>query len=120
MSISGAIIPDPEADDSPTAQIPDVSEIAALEIGTNVTEIKGGGFIWCYRLIDATIPNTVTSIGGQAFSGCNSLTSMTFEGKDRATVQGMSNYPFGLDDGSNVNDITIHCTDGDIQISYEG
>lgn len=63
----------------------------------------------CSNLGTIIIPNSVTSIGEDAFYGCGSQMSVTFEGKDKATVKGMSNYPFGLNDGR-----VIHCTDGDI------
>lgn len=66
-----------------------------------------------------TIPSSVTSIGDYAFDGCYLLTSVTIEGKDRATVQGMTNYPFGLNT-ANYEGVTIHCTDGDILVSYAG
>jgi len=65
-----------------------------------------------------TIPDSVTSIGDYTFSDCSGLMSVTFEGKDKATVQGMSNYPFGLE-CANENGVTIHCTDGDIQVPHE-
>ena len=69
-------------------------------------------------LMNLTIPSNVTSIGDSAFNGCFVLTIVTFEGKDRATVQAMDNYPFGLD-FANESGVTIHCTDGDIQVEYE-
>ena len=46
-----------------------------------------------------------------AFYDCSQLTSMTFSGKNKATVQGMANYPWDLKSGC-----VIHCTDGDITI----
>ena len=69
--------------------------------------------------MNVTIPNSVTSIGYYAFENCSGLTIITFEGKDRATVQAIDSYPFGLN-LANVNGVTIHCTDGDIQVYYEG
>ena len=62
-------------------------------------------------MTDIEIPSSVSSIGSGAFLGCVSLTSVTFSGKDKATVQGMANYNWGLPSGC-----VIHCTDGDITI----
>ena len=47
----------------------------------------------------------------EAFSHCGLLTSVTFSGKDKATVIGMANYSWDLRSGC-----VIHCTDGDITI----
>ena len=43
----------------------------------SVTSIGGNSFRVCSSLTSATIPNSVTSIGQYAFSGCGSLTSVT-------------------------------------------
>ena len=103
-----------------------------VEIGTGVTSIGGWAFYNCNYLNNVTIPNSVKSIGTQAFTYSNitnvtipdsvtiiqydafqycSLTSITFSGKDKATVQGMENYNWYLDPGC-----VLHCTDGDITI----
>jgi hypothetical protein len=86
-------------------------------IPNSVRSIGDYAFYNCSGLTSVTIPDSVTSIGQDAFSGCSSLAIVTFEGKDRATVQGMTNYPFGLNN-ANYDGVTIHCTDGDIQVSY--
>lgn len=105
---------------------------AEVEIGSAVMSIGNHAFLGCSGLTSVTIGNGVTSIGSYAFSGCNGLTSMTipdsvtsigsgafinslmsvtFSGKDMATVQGMSNHYWSLHSGC-----VLHCTDGDITI----
>ena len=46
-------------------------------IPNSVTSIGGSAFSGCTSLTSVTIPNSVTSIGSSAFSGCSSLTSVT-------------------------------------------
>ena len=110
-----------------------IKEPQTVEIGTGVTSIGDGVFESCYNLTSVTIPNSVTSIGsvfsncramtlvtipnsvtsiGQhAFYGCIALTSITFSGKDKQTVQNMANYSWSLKTGC-----VLHCTDGDITV----
>lgn len=47
-------------------------------IPNSVTSIGVGAFSGCRDLTSITIPNSVTSIGLGAFAGCNSLTSVNF------------------------------------------
>ena len=49
----------------------------SVTIGNSVTSIGGWAFSICYRLTSVTIPNSVTSIGDDAFYDCSSLTSVT-------------------------------------------
>ena len=46
-------------------------------IPNSVTSIGGSAFYGCSSLTSLTIPNSVTSIGSSAFSDCSSLTSIT-------------------------------------------
>ena len=46
-------------------------------IPNSVTSIRDDAFSGCIGLTSITIPNSVTSIGNQAFSGCTGLTSIT-------------------------------------------
>ncbi len=46
-------------------------------IPNSVTSIGGDAFKACYNLTSITIPDSVTSIGDGAFSGCDKLTSIT-------------------------------------------
>ena len=48
-----------------------------LVIPDSVTSIGGGAFSGCTSLKSITIPDSVTSIGGGAFSGCTSLKSIS-------------------------------------------
>ena len=55
----------------------DMSVLASITIPNSVTSIGGGAFSGCSSLTSVTIPNSITSIGESAFEGCSSLTSVT-------------------------------------------
>ena len=82
-----------------------------IEIGTSVTSIGPLTFYFCDLMKSMTIPLSMTSIREWAFASCYQLMSITFSGKDMATVKNMANYNWGLTSGC-----VIHCTDGDITI----
>ena len=90
------------------------SGLASVTIGNGVTSIGDTAFMSCTNLTSVTIGSGVTSIGNYAFMECSSLTSVIMSGKTKATVQGMSNYSWGLHGGC-----VIHCTDGDITVEVE-
>ena len=52
-------------------------EVKDLVIPNSVTSIGSGAFSGCSGLTSVTIPNSVTSIGAQAFRECSGLTSVT-------------------------------------------
>ena len=54
-------------------------------------------------MTDIEIPSSVLSIGSNAFSGCHSLSSVTFDGKTLEQVQAMANYPWGISDTSIIS-----------------
>lgn len=105
----------------------DVNKIIALDdtiIPTKVTYTEASGLPdWEYDIVgqlsadfipnissmqSIDIGNRVTSIGENAFAQCPGLMDVTFVDKDKATVQGMANYSWGL-----PYNCLIHCTDGD-------
>ena len=51
--------------------------MTSVTIPNSVTSIGDGAFSGCSGLTSVTIPNSVTSIGGSAFSRCSGLTSVT-------------------------------------------
>ncbi len=52
-------------------------EVTYMNRTRSVTSIGGGAFGGCKSLTSVTIPNSLTSIGSSAFSNCRSLTSVT-------------------------------------------
>ena len=90
----------------------DCIALSGMVICEGVETIEGSAFTNCKVLNNIMIPSSVTSIGDEAFFSCEALYSITFSGKDKATVQGMANYNnWRLQSGC-----VIHCTDGDITI----
>ena len=51
--------------------------ITKIELGDSITSIGGNAFNSCYSLTNLTIPNSVTSIGSGTFYNCYALTSFT-------------------------------------------
>lgn len=69
-----------------------------------------GAFYGCVGLTSITIPNSVMSIGEQAFSGCTSLTSIQYNGTKEQweTIFKRDNW------SSDTGNFVVHCSDGDI------
>ena len=71
---SGAMT-DYEYGNHPWAQV--TGDILSVSLPDGLTSIGGDAFSGCSSLTSITLPNSVTSIGDEAFSGCSSLTSIT-------------------------------------------
>ena len=70
-------------------------------IPEGVTSVGYGAFSGCQSLVSITIPDCVTSIGNSAFSGCQSLVSITIP----ESVTSIGDYTFY--DCKNLTDVAI-------------
>ena len=68
--------------------LPITSALESITIGNSITEIGDNSFKDFTNLKSVTIGSGVTSIGGYAFSGCSSLTSVTFAENSKLTTIG--------------------------------
>ena len=87
------------------------NSLTSIDLPSTITSIGTNAFRSSTGLTGMDIPAAVTSIGADVFKYCSGITAITMEEKDISTVQGMTNYPFGLTTGQ-----VIHCSDGDITI----
>ena len=67
-----------------------VCRLTTVTIPNSVTSIGESAFSGCTSLTSVTIPNSVTSIGESAFRGCSALTSVTIPN----SVTSIENYAF--------------------------
>lgn len=81
-----------------------------VSIGNGITRIGLSAFNDCPSLKTVIIPATVTEIDRSAFSSCKALTDIYFEG----TVDQWNSITFGDYWNYRVENLTVHCTDGDV------
>ena len=67
-----------------------------VTIGNSVTSIGGSAFSGCSGLTSVEIPNSVTSIGNCAFNGCNALTNLIIEDCETTLSLGYNDTGKGL------------------------
>ncbi len=82
------------------------TEIKDLVIPNSVTSIGSSAFSGCSGLTSVTIPNSVTSIGYRAFYGCSGLTSVTIPNSVTSIGDGAFQYCRGLTSVTIPNSVT--------------
>ena len=90
--------------------IADMQEDGVFVIKEGITKIKDYALKGLKDLTSITIPDSVTSIGYKAFSGCSGLTAINFQG----TMAQWQAIGKGSSWDSNTGEYTVHCTDGTI------
>ena len=55
-------------------------QVSSVQFGKNITQISNSCFSDNQQITSITIPSTLKTIGGSAFSGCTSLTTVKWEG----------------------------------------
>ncbi|MDE6783866.1 MAG: leucine-rich repeat domain-containing protein [Ruminococcus sp.] len=67
-----------------------------ITIPDSVTSIGDNAFAFCARLKSITIPDSVTSIGAEAFEYCHSLTSVVISNSAKSIADGAFGYCISL------------------------
>ena len=81
-------------------------EIKELVIPNSVTSIGNSAFSGCTGLTSVTIPNSVTSIGYEAFLKCSGLTSITIPNSVTSIGEGAFSDCYGLTSVTIPNSVT--------------
>ena len=92
------------------------SGLASVTIPNSVTSIGNDAFSGCGSLTSVTIPNSVTSIGYEAFYGCSGLTSVTIG--NRVTSIGDRAFYECLNLSSLISSATVPPTIGNEAFPY--
>ena len=79
------------------------TNITSCEINENCKVIASGAFIYRLALISVTIPDSVTSIGSEAFDHCEKLGSITIPCNKRSLFEGNNKVITLLDDSSDYD-----------------
>ncbi|MBO5591602.1 MAG: leucine-rich repeat domain-containing protein, partial [Prevotella sp.] len=66
--------------------------LTSITLPNNITSLDANAFSGCKYLTSVTIPENVTSIGNSAFSGCSQLQSVTLPGGITAIPDGAFEY----------------------------
>ena len=88
------------------------SSPTSITIPNSVKSIGAEAFRFCESLTDITIPASVRSIEGCAFDWCEKLNSITFQG----TIAQWKEIALDENWKDKVPTKVVHCTDGDVEI----
>ena len=91
------------------------TKIKEFEFADNVTNVPEKMFLECTELVNVTLSQTISSVGGQAFSGCTKLESVFTLRKVGLTVTGAflgasTNAKLYAPEGASVTDTTNNTT----------
>ena len=89
--------------------------IERLVIPDGITAIRSNTFSNCTQLSKILIPDSVTSIDTSAFSACTSLSDVYYTG----TMAQWQTIAIAEEGNEPLFAATIHCSDGDILLTYQ-
>ena len=90
----------------PRGSFDNCTNLTSIILPDNVVSIGEYAFAHCYGVTELTIPNSVETIKSSAIYDCSGLTSVIYLGtKDRW---------YEINEDSNWDSYTVHCTDGDL------
>lgn len=72
------------------------SELKHITVLDGVSTLDNGAFCNNPKLESVVLPASINDMYIGVFEGCNSLTSVVFEGKTLDEVQSMNEYPWGI------------------------
>ncbi|MGM9820441.1 MAG: leucine-rich repeat protein [Candidatus Onthomorpha sp.] len=80
-----------------------LDSLTSVTIPNSVTSIGNNAFRDCNNLTSVTIGNSVTSISSSAFSGCSSLTTLNFNAINCSDFDSYDNHPFASSPITTIN-----------------
>lgn len=81
-----------------------------VELPEGLTDIEASAFALCVGLKSITIPVSVVNIGESVFDYCSELKTVYYNG----TISQWNKINLKTQGNEYLNNVTIHCTDGDI------
>ena len=95
----------------------DCTNLTSITIPNGITKIEFNAFRDCTSLTSITMPNSIQNIDEFAFGRCRNLTTINFNGtKDQWNNIILFNSTSYSKWNQYCQEITVHCTDGDIVI----